>query len=260
MEQHFTNTKCDRIGETLAADFSQSQTALGIGAEQCRRRIEELRACWKWAIERKLAKNNPWIEPYRKIKVQPKQAPKPLSSLEIQAILTTAKSDKSLHIYSDYIEFLVGSGVRLGEAAGLQWQNVSDDCRVCWIGQCVTRGQRRPAKSNKSREIKLSEHLTTLLLNRRPSKVDPKAAVFTSPDSCPIDDGNFRDRVWKPLLKRLAIPYRPPKVMRQTFVSHALQLGLSPVQVSALTGHSTRVLHEHYAGLIGSSPELPNIV
>ena len=42
-------------------------------------------------------------------------------------------------------------------------------------------------------------------------------------------------------------------------MSHALEAGIMPVAVAALTGHSVQVLYEHYAASI-KAPQLPDIL
>ena len=250
----------DRVGEGHAEDFSKYLASDGIGPDQRKRHLETLKACWKWGIERRLMEGvNPWIEAHRSIKVPPKPRPKPFTQEEIGAIVAAFRGDRDLVSYAPYVEFLLGTGCRLGEAAGLQWKYVNDDCSMVWIGETLTRGKRRPAKANRSRQVKMTPRLQSLLQRIKPAESDPEGLVFGSEKGAGIDDGNFRNRVWAPTLERLEIDYRSPRNTRHSLVSHALELGMSPLEVSQLTGHSTRVLHQHYAGLVKSSPALPEV-
>lgn len=260
VERHFRSLKADQVGESQAQDFSQALVIAGLGEDQRKRRLEELKACWRWAIERKILIDNPWVEVHRRVKVPPRRDPQPFTSQEIGAILQTFRTDPRLAHYGDYLEFLLGSGTRLGEAAGLRWRHTNRDCSVVWIGECLTRGKRRPAKGNKSRELKLSTRLQVLILSRRPAPPEPDGLVFPSPTGVGIDDHNFRNRCWKPVLERLGISYRPPKNTRHSFVSHSLDRGMNPLEIGAITGHSQKTLHERYSGLIKSSPSLPEVL
>jgi integrase len=56
----------------------------------------------------------------------------------------------------------------------------------------------------------------------------------------------------------LGIPYRKPYYLRAIFISHALEAGVSPTTIAAMTGHSVQVLYEHYAAAI-KAPQLPDI-
>jgi integrase len=260
IEHYFEDLKADQVGESQSEGFSAYLVKRDLSKDQCKRRLEELKACWTWAIERKLLKDmNPWIEPYRRVKVPPQQMPKPFSSEEIGAIVQAFRSDRAYCCYADFVEFLFATGCRTGEAIGLQWKHLNDDCSVVWIGEILTRGKRRPVKSNKARSFGLTLNLQRLLLARRPADFDPEALVFTSPTGKCIDDINFRNRAWMTVLTRLEIDYRRPYNTRSSLVSHALELGMSPVSIAQLTGHDVKVLYERYAGAIASSPQLPEV-
>lgn len=59
-----------------------------------RERIGLLSACWEWAIGKAYVEMNPWLEmPYR-IKVPPKQMPKPFTQGEIKAIVEAFRSNR----------------------------------------------------------------------------------------------------------------------------------------------------------------------
>lgn len=223
-------------------------------------RLEELEACWNWAIKKLLlTPDNPWIEVRRRIRVPPKQKPKPFNKEEIRAIVQAFRADRYYSTYADFVEFLFGTGCRTGEAVGLRWKHLSDDCSTVWIGESLSRGIRKSTKTNRARTISLTSKLQQMLLVRRPANLDPDALVFTSPRGGAIDDHNFRNRAWKTVLTRLNIDYRKPYTTRHTLVSHALDLGINPVMVAQLTGHDVKTLYENYAGNVNSRPLLPEL-
>lgn len=222
---------------------------------QVKRRLEELEACWKWHR----AEYNPWTKRANVIKVPPKQLPKPFTREEMAAIIQAFRTDKYYHHYADYVEFLFGTGCRTGEAIGLRWKHLSDDCSIAWIGEIITRGIRKSTKTNRARSITLTPKLQALLMARRPANSEPDALVFASPNGKSIDDHNFRNRAWKTVLTRLAIDYRKPYNTRHTLISHALDLGMNPVMVAQLTGHDVETLYQNYAGNVNSRPMLPEL-
>jgi len=73
-----------------------------------------------------------------------------------------------------------------------------------------------------------------------------------------MDEHNFC-RAWRIVLKAQGIAYRNPYNTRHTFISHALEAGLSPVEVASITGHNVKTLFENYAGLIKSHPTMPEL-
>jgi integrase len=87
--------------------------------------------------------HNPWEAVLRRIKVPPKQAPKPFTREEMSAVITAFRSDRYYSFYADYVEFLLLSGVRIGEANSLRWRHVADDCSTMWIGESLSRGVRK---------------------------------------------------------------------------------------------------------------------
>jgi len=118
-----------------------------------RDRLALLKACWEWGIKQNLVEFNPWLEAARRVKAPPKQMPKPFSKEEIGAIILGFRSDYYYHHYADYVEFLFGTGCRTGEAIGLRWRHLSDDCSTVWIGESLSRGVRKATKTNKARVV-----------------------------------------------------------------------------------------------------------
>jgi integrase len=110
-----------------------------------------LNACWQWAIKEKLLMDNPWRAVLWRLKVPPKQRPRPFTSAEINAILTGFRSSRYYKHYADFVEFLFGSGCRTGEAIGLPLQHLAEDCAKVWIGESFSRGIRKSTKTNKAR-------------------------------------------------------------------------------------------------------------
>jgi integrase len=254
------------FGEKLADEISNQEARAFIAwlkermaLISVRERAYMLKAAWEWAIAQGMIKANPWKEAPQWVKVPPKQRPKPFTREEIGAILQAFRSDRHACHYADYVEFLLGTGVRTGEAIGLRWGHLSDDCSTVWIGESLTNGYRKMTKTGKARTIALTPKLQALLLARRPIQFDPEALVFTAPRGSPIDARNFRNRVWKPMLTRLEIDYRNPYNPRHTLISHALDLGMAPTTVAQLTGHDVQTLYENYAGNVASRPLLPEL-
>lgn len=69
--------------------------------------------------------------------------------------------------------------------------------------------------------------------------------LFTTPRGAPIDEANFYDRHWLPMLKRLKIRRRPFYNARHTYISYLVRLGV-PSAFICQTGVSLKVLGQHY--------------
>lgn len=255
ISRFFLDKPVEFLSEKDVDAFAKWQSGQELSAVQVKRRLEELEACWKWHK----AEYNPWAICADRIKIPPKQLLKPFTLEELTAIVQAFRTDRYYHHYTDYVEFLFGTGCRTGEAIGLRRKHISDDCLTVWIGEIVTRGARKPAKRNRARTITLSAKIQKLLLSRRPSNPNPNDLVFTSPTGKAIDDRNFRNRAWVTVLTRLGIDYRKPYNTRHTLISHALDLGMNPVTVAQLTGHDVETLYKNYAGNVNSRPVLPEL-
>ena len=260
LKRYFGDQAANKINIEQAEDFALHLKEQQLSAVQCKRRLGELKACWRWAREKKLiSRENPWNDVVKRIKVPPQQKSKPFSREEIKAIIQAFRNDRHHNCYADYVEFLFGTGCRTGEAVGLRWKHLSDDCSTVWFGEIITRGVSRPVKRNKARTIALTNKLQTMLLKRRSTDFAPEDLVFTSPQGKAINDGNFRNRAWKKILTPLGIDYRKPYTTRHTLISHALDMDMNPVALAQLTGHDVETLYENYAGVVNSRPQLPEL-
>ncbi len=239
---------CDRVLRQLSNEL-QPITLLD--------RLSILRACWKWGMSQGFVKENAWSEV--KIKVPPKQSPKPFSDSEITRIRDAFKNSAYYSYYSDYVDFLFGTGCRTGEAVGLLWRHVADDFSSVWIGEILTKGKRKAEKRNKGRIVPLTPFLQAMLKRKAENGKAPDQLVFTAAEGGAIDANNFRNRAWKPILESLGIDYRKPYTTRSTLISHALDQGMNPVEISELVGNRIETLHRHYAGVV-RRPKLPDLL
>ena len=219
-----------------------------------------LSACWQWGIEQEIVESDPWKSFIKRVKIPPKQMPKPFSSEEIKAIIQGFEQDRYYSHYVVFVEFLFGTGCRTGEAIGLCWKHLNEDCSTVWIGESLSRGVRKATKTNRARTITLTPRLRSLLLSIKSENQELEKPVFTSPKGNPIDDHNFRNRAWKSVLSKVGVEYRKPYNTRHTLISHALDRGMNPVEVAQLTGHDVQTLYENYAGNVNSRPMLPEII
>ena len=260
LERYFENRVAAAIDEKAAEQFMEWLTKQKLSPMVCRERLTLIRAAWDWGIaddHLEAGQSNPWVDMVLRVRVEPKQMPKPFTREEMTAIVEGFKKSRYYSYYTDYVEFLFGTGCRTAEAIGLRWKHLTDDCSSIWIGESLTRGVRKATKTNRARTISLSEKLKQMLLRRRPEKPEPDGLVFRSAKGGAIDDHNFRNRAWTSVLAESGVDYRKPYNTRHTFISHALDMGMNPVEVAQLTGHDVQTLYENYAGNVNSRPRLP---
>lgn len=223
-------------------------------------RITLIAACWDWAVEENLLLTNPWRSIVRHIKAGRRQPPKPFTSEEIARIVTGFRTDRYYAYYTDYVEFMLGTGCRPGEVIALKWKHVADDCSSVWIGEAYYRGISKETKNTKTGTVLLSQALKRLLFKRKPNNPDPDSLVFPAPKGGYIHDQDFRNRAWKTVLEKMGIPYRKPYTTRSTLISYWLAQGEDPVTVAKMTRTSVKTIYEHYAGSIKTNIRLPEIL
>lgn len=210
-----------------------------------------VQACWKWA-EQSLS-HNPWSNVIGKVKPAPKQKVKPFTITEVQAIVDAFRNNRYYRHYADFVAFLFGTGCRFGEAVALKWKHIADDCSSVWIGESVSRGNRKTTKTGKDRTITLTTKIAQMLKERKMDHHNSEDLVFPAPSGTTISDHTFRRRAWKTILSSLEIEYRKPYATRHTAISHALANGANPLAVAEATGHDPQILFKHYASVIQRS-------
>lgn len=219
------------------------------------------KSCWEWAIEHRILRDNPWKDVVKRVPRGVVKAPQPFSAQEIKEIIRGFRLHSEYSYYADFVEFLLSTGCRPGEAIALTWQDVSEDCSQLWIGKSYSRGSLKGTKPEKAGFVPLGKGLQQMLLRRRPFAPAPDALVFPTPRSKGyMDDGNFRNRAWKTVLEDLGIPYRKPYTTRSTLITYWLQQGEDPLVVAKFTRTSVRMIYEHYAGYIPNNARLPDIL
>lgn len=254
ISDHFRSRGAEGIDSSDAIAFREYLLD-DLAESTAKERLGLMAACWDWAIAAKTlyCEENPWKN--IPLIVPPKQKPRPFTDGEIKRIIKAFEDSCYFKHYTDYVRFLFGTGVRTGEAIGLLWDHVSDDCTKIWIGESYSRGRRKETKTNKARDLVLSGSLVDMLRNRRQNS----GLVFPAPKGGPIDDHNFRNRAWTKSLERADVEYRKPYNTRHTFISHCLASGMNPVDVATITGHDVKTLYKDYAAVIGSTPKVPEL-
>jgi integrase len=88
------------------------------------------------------------------------------------------------------------------------------------------------------------ENLSLLMAGR-----ERESLVFTAPEGGPVNDVNFRNRVWNPAVEAAGIRVFPPRIMRHTAASWLVMDGVPLYDVHALLGHESVATTQRYAHL-----------
>jgi integrase len=145
------------------------------------------------------------------------------------------------------IVFMVWSGCRIGETAGLRLTDIDWDEGTITVAQAyslvagkLVRGQ---TKNKSKRTVVLPPGLMEEMAQHLEMFPSRNGLVFEGPQGGPINANNFNKRVWKPALEAagLSEPFPRPHDLRHTMVSMADRYGESPA-VSSRPGQATRLL------------------
>jgi integrase len=179
-----------------------------------------LASCWDWAKGQYHVSDENLFRGFNRRfqSTEPKQRPKPFTIAEIQKILDGFRSSNYYSSYHDFVFFLLGVGCRPGEAAGLRWQCVADDCTTVHFCRSITRGLESSTKNKKERTIDVSPAIVAMLnARRKATKPKPNDLIFTTLTGLSIDDRNFRRRAWTQVLKAAGVIYRKPYTRCSSF-------------------------------------------
>ena len=237
-------------------------------------RLRILNKFFSWLIRTKKISVNPCasIEKKSPRKSSCKQR-EPLSGEDIEKILEAVKNDtySSKHstvphsYYYPFLYFISRTGVRNQEAVGLKVKYIDLKKGIITIAEVLAMYAGKPykrywkdTKNYKVREIPLSDDLRDILLPQITGK-EPEDLVFPSPRGSFINDRNFQDRVFKPILKGLGLQDKHLYALRHSFASRALEQGLNILSTSYLMGNNPDTMLKHYAKLINKPKSLPDL-
>lgn len=168
----------------------------------------------------------------------------PFSLTDVQRILATVRAD-----YKQYFVTRFFTGMRTGEVHGLKWKYVDFDLRVIRVRETFVLGEDEYTKTDGSqRDIQMSQPVFDALQEQ--FKVTGKASdyVFCNMAGVPLDNKNFSDRIWYPLLRHLGLQKRRPYQTRHTAATLWLASGEAPEWIARQLGHtSTEMLFRVYS-------------
>lgn len=159
----------------------------------------------------------------------------PFSLDEVATLISSIRSE-----YTFYITVRCLTGLRTGEANGLQWGDLDFERNVFRVERTHSRAGDGDTKTELSkREIPMVPQVRAAFEQQRLRAIDGCPWVFTTGRGGPIDAVNFTNRVWYPLLRYLNLQKRPPYQMRHTAATLMLAAGENPEWVAQVLGHST---------------------
>ena len=168
----------------------------------------------------------------------------PFNLVDVQRILATVRAD-----YRHYFTTRFFTGMRTGEVHGLKWKYVDFDLRVIRVRETFVLGEDEYTKTDGSqRDIQMSQPVYDALQEQRKATGTLSEYVFCNLLGTPLDNKNFSDRIWYPLLRHLGLDKRRPYQMRHTAATLWLAAGEAPEWIARQLGHtSTEMLFRVYS-------------
>lgn len=149
---------------------------------------------------------------------------------------------------------LVSTGMRLGEALGLQWGDIDWTAQQIRVRRSLWKGQYYLPKSKKSRRsIDVGDQALGALRGVQ-REGQAEASVFVTATGALINPDNLRHRVWEPALKAAKLRHVTMHSLRHTYASLRIAQGENPKYISEQMGHaSINITMDRYGHLFPST-------
>jgi integrase len=168
----------------------------------------------------------------------------PFTLAEVQKLVNRVRAD-----YRSYFITRFFTGMRTGEVHGLKWKYVDFERRLILVRETFVLGEDEYTKTDSSqRDIQMSQVVFEALRQQHAATAKLSDYVFCNRAGEPLDNKNFSDRVWYPLLRHLGLAARRPYQMRHTAATLWLASGEAPEWIARQLGHAnTEMLFKVYS-------------
>ncbi len=168
----------------------------------------------------------------------------PFTLDEVELILNAARPD-----YRNYFNVRFFTGMRTGEVHGLKWKYVDFERRLILVRESLVLNEDDDLKTDGSvRDIHMSQVVYEALKAQYQAAKEFSGYVFCNKTGQPINNQNFLNRVWNPLLRHLGLEHRRAYQMRHTAATLWLASGEAPEWIARQLGHtSTEMLFRVYS-------------
>jgi integrase len=225
--QTFAKTPINKLGRYEVELFLAAKSK-----QYAKNSLREFRASlsrlMSWAV------SNDWIEknPVSKIKLPAG------TGNEITRNVLTPKQVNALAAeleepYSSLILFLAATGLRVGEAIGIQWKDF--DGKILNVQRRIYDGV---VDTVKTESAKRSIPIPTRLRKRLNGLERVSEWVFNSRSATPLNPGNALRRYIQPTARKLGIPLSGFHDLRHSLATDLINSGVSAKAVSQILGHA----------------------
>jgi len=161
---------------------------------------------------------------------------KAMTAQQRQTFLTEAKNHERWY---PLFCLLAGTGLRLGEALALQWDDLDLANRTIRVSRSYSKGRLQLPKSGHGRTVDMSMHLTAVLSDWQNQRNAGVPWVFPNSAGATLRDGFVRWAMSR-ILKAAGLPQHfSPHCLRHTYASLLLQQGEAITYVQRQLGHAS---------------------
>lgn len=192
--------------------------------------------------------------PAKELTLKPEREVLPLTEEEQELLVATLRADS--HPAAPLLEFILESGLRVGEAQALSWRNI-DFKRQCMTIRATALNTRQdrvdiqasPKTRSSVRTIPLSTRAMEILSENK--KEARSEFVFTDETANPLNYGRIAKR-YKHACKAAGVQHCGVHSLRHTFATNCYYKGCDIKILSKLLGHSsTNITYNTYINLYG---------
>jgi integrase len=252
---NFISPKCLEFSAS-SATLLLTELLERYAASTVRKVLLYARAANCWAIEEELLAKNFYSRLFKNIPKSQKsgRSRKCFEKLEIEHILMAFSSNEfvskfsvvHLHsYYRGYVEFLALTGFRPEEAIALTWNDIKHS-RIT-VSRAYSQGILKETKTYEARTFPVNAQLGDLLQSLPRTQI----LIFPAPEGGYINQHNFGERYWKPIVKKLVAAgkvaeYLPTYNLRHSWITRMLRSGLDIATVAKLAGNKPDTIMKHY--------------
>jgi len=224
------------------------------------------RAANLWAIEEEFLAKNFYSRLFKAIPKSQRSGRtcKCFEKNEIQCILAAFASNEFCSKFSvfphshyrGYVEFLALTGFRPEEAIALEWSDIKNSRII--VSRAYSQGILKETKTYEARTFPVNAQLDKLLK----SLPRTRHLVFPAPEGSYINQHNFGERYWKPIVKKLVSAgkvgeYLPTYNLRHSWITRMLRSDLDIATVAKLAGNKPDTIMKHYLAAKAQDLVLP---
>lgn len=204
------------------------------------RKLNSVKSFFKFLNSENIVQNNPASDvKHPKYEVQP---PRVLSQLEYRALRDACRDDARIYAI---VELLLQTGIRIGELANIQLQDISLETSTLKI---------RAYESHDARKVPLNDTAKTAIENYVKERPKTKnTTLFVTKTGNPFLVRNIRTSINR-YFKIAGIEDVKVNDLRHTFIVEQLKQGVPIVELSKIVGHKRLSTTEKYLTFVNGTP------